>query len=172
MAEAQQKAIPVRYLPSAQPYIAPPPKITAPEILATQTAKAPPKAQDILATQTSKAPPQAQDILATQASKAKPKGAPRLEDRTPTVITPQFAASSALYNINSFKQLSTADDESSRLNAKLRDPSIEKDDKKRTELAIRSQTQMANRIKDQIKTNYAVAIRHVDTVKTIYDRAV
>ena len=121
MAEAKQKAIPVRQLPSAQPYIAPPPKITAPEILATQTSKAAPKAQDILATQTSKASPKVSEpeILATQTSKAKPKGAPRLEDRTPFVITPEFAASSALLNIDSFVQLSRNDEDATSLNAKL-----------------------------------------------------
>ena len=70
------------------------------------------------------------DRLATQKAKAKPKGAPRLEDRTPTVIEPKFAASSALLNLNSFKQLSDIEVESSRLNAKLSDPSIEKSDKK------------------------------------------
>ena len=157
MSVAKEKGFPARQLPSAQPYIAPPPKITAPEILATQTSKAPPKAQDILATQT---------------SKAKPKGAPRLEDRTPTVIEPKFAASSALFNLNSFKQLSDIEVESSRLNAKLSDPSIEKSDKTRTELAIRTQTQRANTIREEIRTTYAVVIRRVDTVKSMYDRAV
>jgi hypothetical protein len=73
MAETKQKAVPVQYLPSAQPYIAPPPKVSAQEIMAAATSKAVPKAQDVLATQTSKAVPKAQDVLATQTSKAKPK---------------------------------------------------------------------------------------------------
>ena len=45
MSVAKEKGVPVRQLPSAQPYLAPLPQITAPEILATQTAKAAPKAQ-------------------------------------------------------------------------------------------------------------------------------
>ena len=69
LAEAEQKAKPPKFLPSAQPYIAPPPNISAPEILATQTSKA--------------ASPKAQDILATQTSKSKPKGAPPSEYRQP-----------------------------------------------------------------------------------------
>ena len=74
MAEAKQKAVPVQFLPSAQPYIAPPPKVSAQEIMAAATSKAVPKAQDLPATQTSKAvSPKAQDILATQTAKAKPK---------------------------------------------------------------------------------------------------
>ena len=75
MVEAKQKAVPVQFRPSAQPYIAPPPKVSAQEIMAAATSKA--------------ASPKAQDIQATRTSKAKPKGGPRLEERTPFVIAPE-----------------------------------------------------------------------------------
>ena len=89
--KAKQRVITEQEILAEAKHKATPLKISAPEILATQTSKA--------------ASPKAQDILATHTSKAKPKGAPRLEDRQPFDISPNFAASTALYTTSSLEEL-------------------------------------------------------------------
>ena len=173
MAEAKQKATPANLRPSAQPYIPPPPKVSEQDIMATAKSKAIPKAQDIIATQTPKTIPKVSEpeILATQTSKAKPKGAPRLEDRQPLVITPEFAASTALLAINSIEALAKNEEEVAKLNKELSNPSITKNEKSSIQFRIRSENKKANILMDEIKTG-ASTIRKNETVKIIYDRAV
>jgi hypothetical protein len=141
--------------------------------MATATSKAIPKAQDIIATQTPKTAPKVSEpeILATQTSKAKPKGAPRLEDRQPLVITPEFAASTALLAINSIEALAKNEEDVARLNTELSNPSITKNEKSGIQFRIRSENKKANILTDEIKTG-ASLIRKNETVKIIYDRAV
>ena len=124
-----------------------------------------------MAAATSKAVPKAQDILATQTSKAKPKGAPRLEDRTPFVTMPEFAASEALRNIDSIERLAKNEEDVAKLNTELSNPSITKNEKSRIQFSIRDENKKANIISDSIKTGAAI-IRNNDTVRTIYDRVV
>ena len=122
-----------------------------------------------MAAATSKAEsPKAQDILATQTSKAKPKGAPRLEDRTPFVITPEFAASEALRNIDSIERLAKNDEDVAKLNTDFSKPSITKNGKSRIQFSIRDENKKANTISDSINSGTAI-IRKNETVRTIYD---